>query len=163
MTTSKTKKDMRLLASVFSVSMLALLLLGSCKKTEDTTDYTQIDKKIIQDYIKKNSLKADSTASGLYYVIEKLGTGKHPNKYSDVRVKYKGYFTNDDVFENPSTAASFNLSQVIAGWTEGIQLFKEGGSGTLLIPSALAYGSRATGSVPANSVLIFDIILYEVK
>lgn len=154
---------MKILASIFSVSMLGLLLFASCEKAEDSVDYTEIDKKIIQDYIKANNLNADSTGSGLYYVIDKLGTGKYPNQYSDVQVKYKGYFTSGDVFENPSTAATFNLSSVISGWTEGIQLFKEGGEGTLLIPSRLAYGSRETGSVPANSVLLFDIILYEVK
>lgn len=154
---------MKLFSSVFSIAVLGLLFLGSCEKSEDPVDYTEIDRKIIQDYIKAEGLNADSTESGLYYVIDKLGTGQYPNKYSDVSVKYKGYFTSGEVFENPSTPATFNLSQVISGWTEGIQLFKEGGEGTLLIPSRLAYGSRDSGTVPANSVLLFDIILYEVN
>ena len=61
-----------------------------------------------------------------------------------------------------SLIITFPLSGVIQGWQEGIPLFKEGGSGILLIPSALGYGSQSVGSIPANSVLIFDINLIDV-
>ena len=54
---------------------------------------------------------------------------------------------------------TFPLSNVIQGWQEGIPLFSEGGSGVLLIPSALGYGGQAVGSIPANSVLIFEVSL----
>jgi FKBP-type peptidyl-prolyl cis-trans isomerase FkpA len=80
-----------------------------------------------------------------------------------VRVAYKGYFVDGSVFDESSEQGiSFNLQQVIKGWTEGIPLFKEGGNGILLIPSALAYGTKDKGSVPANSVLLFDVKLIEV-
>jgi FKBP-type peptidyl-prolyl cis-trans isomerase FkpA len=154
---------MKIVSSILSVSVLALLFFGSCSKTEDPVDYTEIDKKIIQDYIIANGLDADSTSSGLYYVIEKPGNGKTPNQYSDVRIRYKGYLVSGEVFDEATSAITLNLSRVIAGWTEGLQYYKEGGSGTLLIPSRLGYGSRETGSIPANSVLLFDIQLDEVR
>ena len=77
-----------------------------------------------------NTLRSDS---GLYYVIEKEGTGEHPNSNSEVTVKYKGYYTNDKVFDQNDNT-SFTLQQVIPGWAEGLTYFKKGGSGMLLIP-----------------------------
>ena len=153
---------MKLIKGLVVVLGIGVVLLGACKKTEDPIDYTKIDKKIIQDYIAANNLKADSTSSGLYYVVNKLGAGKYPSQYSDVIIRYKGYLTSGDVFDEAKTGIRLNLSQVISGWTEGVQKFKEGGEGILLIPSRLGYGSNATGGIPANSVLIFEIKLDEV-
>lgn len=77
---------------------------------------------------------------------------------------YKGYFTNGSVFDQSDAAGiSFNLQQVIKGWTEGITYFKEGGNGVLLIPSSLAYGNNGQGSVPGGAVLIFDVKLISVN
>ena len=67
-----------------------------------------------------------------------------------------------DFDQSSSNGITFPLSGVIQGWQEGIPLFKEGGSGILLIPSALGYGSQSVGTIPANSVLIFDINLIDV-
>ena len=79
-----------------------------------------------------------------------------------MKVAYKGYFTNCEVFDESTSGITFNLQQVIEGWTLGIPYFKEGGSGKLLLPSALAYGKKGTSGIPENSVLIFDIDLIEV-
>jgi FKBP-type peptidyl-prolyl cis-trans isomerase FkpA len=101
--------------------------------------------------------------SGLYYVDEETGTGENPDPTSTVRVAYKGYFTNGEVFDESSSAGiTFGLNQVIQGGRVGIPFFKEGGRGKLIIPSGLAYGSRPRSDIPANSVLIFDIELIEV-
>ena len=143
--------------------MLIVLLVTfhSCKKEE--VDYTQIDEDIITQYITDNNLTAIATGTGLYYVIDTPGTGAQPNSQSTVTVAYKGYLTNGSVFdESPSAGISFSLTSVIQGWQEGIPHFKEGGSGILLIPSALGYGSQATSGIPANSVLIFEVALIEV-
>ncbi len=153
---------MKTLTSIFCVFILGLIFLGSCKKEEEPIDYIAVDKKIIQDYITANSLDADSTSSGLYYVIEKLGTGKRPGQYSDVKIKYKGYLSDGSVFDESTAGIRLNLSSVISGWQEGVPFFKEGGEGILLIPSHLGYGNQATGSIPAHSVLIFEIKLEEV-
>lgn len=118
----------------------------------------------IAKYISDNQLNATKTESGLYYVIDEVGTGKQPTSTSNVTVAYKGYFTNKTVFDPGSTTGiSLNLQQVIKGWTEGIPYFKEGGSGKLLIPATLGYGSYNYNSIPGGSVLIFDVKLISVN
>lgn len=118
----------------------------------------------IAKYISDNQLNATKTESGLYYVIDEAGTGKQPTSTSNVTVAYKGYFTNKTVFDPGSTSGiSLNLQQVIKGWTEGIPYFKEGGSGKLLIPATLGYGSYNYNSIPGGSVLIFDVKLISVN
>ena len=83
---------------------------------------------------------------------------------TEVNVVYKGYFTDDAVFdESAPNGVTFNLSQVIPGWTEGLQYFKEGGKGKLFIPSSLAYGRYGNQSIPGGAVLIFDIDLITVN
>lgn len=146
--------------------LLIPVALFSCKKA--STDYTSIDRAIIRKYIADSSLVADSTASGLFYVISDSGSVKRPNTTSYVTVNYKGYFTNGVVFDQTSGAPSqFLLSQVIAGWIEGIPLIQKGGKIKLLIPSALAYGGTekvgTLSTIPANSVLIFDIELIDFR
>ena len=99
----------------------------------------------------------------MYYVISSTGNGEFPNINSFVTVAYKGTLTNGTIFDQSSSSgATFPLSNVIQGWQEGIPLFSEGGSGLLLIPSALGYGSQAVGSIPENSVLIFEVTLLNV-
>ena len=135
--------------------LLLIICLPGCKKN----DQAQIDQQIIEQYISANHLNAVAEPNGLYFVSTTPGGGSSPNINSTVTVNYKGYFTNDTIFDQSTSPASFPLSEVIAGWQEGIPLMKAGGKATLLIPSALAYGSSGYGSVPPNTVLIFDIDL----
>lgn len=138
-----------------------LVLFFSCKKK---VDQATSDDRIIKQYISDHNLNATATGSGLYYVITTQGNGAQPNGNSTVTVKYKGYLTDGSVFDQTgNSGATFGLGNVIKGWQEGIPLFKKGGKGMLLIPSALGYGDQAQGSIPANSVLIFDIELLDVK
>jgi FKBP-type peptidyl-prolyl cis-trans isomerase FkpA len=137
---------------------LSIFLLFSCKKD----DVDALNQEEILKFIGDNNLSATATGSGLHYVIEEEGTGARPKSNSDVEVKYKGYFTNGNVFDQNTEGIRFNLQGVIEGWTEGIPLFKEGGKGMLLIPSKLGYGDGNVGSIPPNSVLIFDIELIDV-
>ncbi|MBS1637810.1 MAG: FKBP-type peptidyl-prolyl cis-trans isomerase [Bacteroidetes bacterium] len=149
----------------FSSLFLILLLAStvSCKKKK-VIDQSTEDHNIITKYISDNHLNAQQGSDGLYYVITTQGTGAQPNINSKVTVSYKGYLTNGNVFDQSSSSgATFNLSGVIKGWQEGIPLFKKGGVGKLLIPSALGYGDQAQNGIPANSVLIFDINLLNVQ
>jgi len=144
---------------------IAIVLFGltACKKTVSSEEQANIDEGIIQQYIADNNLNAESTGSGLYYVVNTQGTGASCTTNSDVRVAYKGYFTSGEVFDESTTSGiEFNLQNVIAGWTEGIPYFQEGGEGILLIPSALAYGVNGNSSIPPNTVLIFDVTLIDV-
>ena len=108
---------------------------------------------------------ATKTDSGLYYVINNEGTGSsYPTSNSNVTVAYKGYFLDGTVFdESDADGISFNLNQVIPGWTEGITYFKEGGDGILLIPYNLGYGVYGNNTIPRVSVLIFDVNLKSIN
>ena len=129
-----------------------------------SVEHSAVNDAAIVKYIADNQLNAVKTESGLYYVIDEPGTGKQPTATSNVTVAYKGYFTDKTVFDqSTATGVSFNLQGVIKGWTEGIPYFKEGGSGKLLVPSALGYGSYDYRSIPGGSVLIFDIKLISVN
>lgn len=143
-----------------------IVLFVSCNSDSDSIpkDYTAQNEQEIVDYIAENNLNAEPTGTGLYYVITEAGTGEYPTSSSNVTVKYKGYYTNGNVFDpGNSDGISFGLNQVIAGWTEGIPLFKEGGKGMLLIPSHLGYGSANYNTIPGGSVLIFDIDLKSIN
>jgi len=151
-------------------ALLTLTLFISCnstkKETPDTPskDYTAENDKEITDYLAKNNLTATKTESGLYYIITEPGDGTKPTSTSNVTVSYKGYFLNGKVFDqSKAEGISFGLNQVIKGWTEGIPYFKEGGSGVLLIPAHLGYGSYDYAGIPGGSVLIFDVKLIKVN
>ena len=147
------------------VSLLFVSCFPDLKSDIETqpVDYTVQNEKEIVDYIAKNNLTAQKSDTGLYYVITEPGTGKQPTANSDVRVAYKGYFTSGKIFDQSTDAgSSFNLQGVIKGWTEGIQYFKEGGSGVLLVPAHLGYGNGRPG-IPGGSVLVFDVKLIAVK
>ena len=126
-------------------------------------DYAAENEAEILNYIADNDLDAQSTDSGLYYVIDEQGTGAQPTETSYVTVNYKGYYSDGEVFEENSDGSSFYLDNVIEGWQEGLSYFNEGGSGTLLIPSDLAYGRYGSGTIPGGAVLIFDIELVAVN
>jgi FKBP-type peptidyl-prolyl cis-trans isomerase FkpA len=143
---------------------VVLLLLISCSSNDSVKDYTQANEQEILEYISANNLQALKSDSGLYYIINEPGTGDQPSSSSNVTVAYKGYYSNGTVFDqSDEEGISFNLRGVIAGWTEGITYFKEGGSGVLLIPSRLAYGSDDYRGIPGGSVLIFDVTLIAVN
>ena len=129
----------------------------------EIVDYPAENRQEILDYIADNNLDATESDTGLFYVIEEQGTGDYPEATSNVTVKYKGYFTDGEVFDENDNGVSFNLNQVIPGWTEGMQYFKEGGSGQLLIPSALGYGRYGNQVIPGGAVLIFDVSLESIN
>ncbi|MFB9053634.1 FKBP-type peptidyl-prolyl cis-trans isomerase [Formosa undariae] len=139
---------------------LFIVLFVSCSSDDENSnkDYTLENQEEILSYIATNGIDAIGTDSGLYYVIDKMGEGNAITADSDVSVKYKGYFTDGSVFdENTESGVTFNLQGVIEGWQEGIPLFNEGGSGLLIIPAHLAYGSNSFNGIPGGSVLIFEI------
>lgn len=113
----------------------------------------------IQQYLADNNLVANSTNSGLHYIIEDPGSESKPDLCDEVTLAYSGMLPNGFVFD-ASPEIEFPLIGFIRGWWEGIPLFGKGGKGTLLIPSYLAYGDQSPGGgIPANSVLIFNIEL----
>ncbi len=121
-------------------------------------------------FLQENADKegVQTTASGLQYKVETEGTGKSPAATDVVKVHYKGTLLDGTEFDSSykrNAPAEFPLNRVIPGWTEGVQLMKEGGKTTFYIPSALAYGERGTpgGPIGPNETLVFEIELLEVK
>lgn len=133
------------------------LLMFSCSKESQS----EIDESKIQDYISGNKLEGFTAHStGIWYKILVPGTGGNPNINSTVTVNYKGYLLNNKVFDQTTgSPREFKLNSLIQGWQIGIPLLKSGGKGIFLIPSALGYGAFPQGSIPANSVLAFEIEL----
>ena len=106
------------------------------------------------------------TADGLYYQDLSVGTGKQAAKDSSLKVYYTGYLTSGHVFDTNVNKTPFAFvlgqGQVIPGWDEGILAgdpMRVNGIRRLVIPPALGYGGRTSGSIPAGSVLVFDIRL----
>ena len=107
------------------------------------------------------------TASGLQYKILEPGTGKAPKATDTVLVNYRGTLLNGTEFDSSykrNKPIEFPLNGVIPGWTEGVQLIKEGGKVQLFIPPNLAYGSRgAGGAIGPDETLIFEVELLKVR
>ena len=106
------------------------------------------------------------TASGLQYVVEKEGTGAQPSATDEVTVHYTGKLLDGTVFDssvNRGEPATFPLNRVIPGWTEGVQLMKEGAKYRFFIPSDLAYGPQGIpNAIPPHATLIFEVELIKV-
>ncbi|MBN2523688.1 MAG: FKBP-type peptidyl-prolyl cis-trans isomerase [Bacteroidales bacterium] len=113
----------------------------------------------------KNKEGVVETESGLQYKVLIEGTGKSPKPEDRVKCHYKGTLLNGEEFDSSyklGQPAEFQLNRVISGWTEGLQLMKEGGKYELYIPSDLAYGPRGGQRIEPNMTLIFEIELLEV-
>jgi len=108
-----------------------------------------------------------TTASGLQYFVFTAGTGASPKAADNVTVHYKGTTIDGKEFDSSygrGAPATFPLNRVIAGWTEGLQLMKEGAKYRFFIPSNLAYGERGAGrDIGPNAALIFDVELIKVN
>ena len=105
--------------------------------------------------------------SGLQYQVLKEGNGKKPSASDQVVCHYEGTLIDGTVFDSSyqrNQPATFGLNQVIAGWTEGVQLMQEGAKYRFFIPYKLAYGERGAGAqIPPFAALVFDVELIEVK
>ena len=115
----------------------------------------------VQDYLTANNITATQHCSGLFYRVETAGTGEPATACSYVTVKYIGKLTDGTIFDQKQGVDSYSnyLGNLIRGWINGIPYIKVGGKIHLYIPPSLGYGSQSNGSIPANSVLIFEVEL----
>lgn len=119
-------------------------------------------------YLEQNAKRdgVTQTKSGLQYEVLAEGTGKSPKDTDTVRCHYEGRLLDGTVFDSSykrGEPADFGLNQVIPGWTEGVQLMKEGAKFRFHIPYLLAYGERGAGAqIPPYSTLVFDVELIKV-
>ncbi len=125
---------------------------------------SEAGKKFLAENAKKEGVI--TLVSGLQYIVLKEGKGIKPTANDEVTTHYHGMLIDGTVFDSSverGEPATFGVSQVIAGWTEALQLMSEGSKWRLFIPPHLAYGERgAGGSIGPNSTLIFDVELIKV-
>jgi FKBP-type peptidyl-prolyl cis-trans isomerase FklB len=120
-------------------------------------------------FLAENAQKSGVTTlpSGLQYEVIKEGSGPKPGPSAKVTTHYHGTLINGKVFDSSyqrGQPATFGVNQVIAGWTEALQLMPEGSKWRLYIPSDLAYGKRGAGrDIPGDTALIFDVELLKVN
>ncbi|RYE23838.1 MAG: peptidylprolyl isomerase [Sphingobacteriales bacterium] len=140
---------------------------------QQASQQSQIDDQKLQEFFKANNLTPQKTNSGLYYIIEKEGTGNPVQPGQVVSVMYTGKTLDGKSFDSnidPQFKHTEPLEfpagqgQVIRGWDEGIMLLKKGSKAKFFIPSPLAYGAQSPGpGIEANSVLTFEVELKDVK
>ena len=121
--------------------------------------------KFLEDNKSKEGVQ--TTESGLQYIVLKQGTGEKPTTSSKVKVHYHGTLIDGTVFDSSvdrGEPTEFGVTQVIKGWTEGLQLMNVGAKYKFFVPSNLAYGAnpRPGGVIKPNSTLIFDVELLEI-
>lgn len=120
------------------------------------------------EYLAKNKTKpgVKTTASGLQYEVLKSGGGSKPKPTDTVKVHYHGTLLDGTVFDSSvqrGEPIEFEVTGVITGWTDALQLMSVGDKWKLTIPPAIAYGPRGKGNIPPNSVLIFEVELLAIK
>ncbi len=134
------------------------------QKSEEKRMEADKNKKIGDEFLagKKNEEGVVASESGLLYKVINAGDGTSPGPKDSVTVNYRGMTVDGQEFDSSykrGKPATFKVNRVVKGWTEALQLMKPGSKWELYIPSNLAYGSRGTRKIAANSALIFEIEL----
>ena len=129
----------------------------------DPTTQAHKDENALIDYAIDKGLDVTRTASGLYYIVHKQGTGPAYSMGQPCKAHYTGYNLDGVVFDSShkrNRPLAFKVGQMIPGWNEALQIFNTGTEAQLLIPSHLAYGPRGFGNdIPPNTPLVFDVQL----
>jgi FKBP-type peptidyl-prolyl cis-trans isomerase len=155
------EEDEEALLKIFQAKMQVITEAENAKKAAAA-------KGIADTYLVENAVKegVTTTASGLQYKVLTAGTGAMPTAADKVEVHYEGRLIDGTVFDSSykrGTPATFGVTQVISGWTEALQLMKEGAKYQLTIPSKLAYGERGSPpKIAPGEALIFDVELIKV-
>ena len=138
------------------------------KQRSVATEKGKVTKEKGEKFLAENAKKEGiiTLPSGLQYQVLKEGNGKSPKSTDQVKCHYEGMLIDGTLFDSSiqrGEPATFPLNQVIAGWTEGLQLMKEGAKYRFFIPYTLGYGEHGAGaSIPPFAALIFDVELFEV-
>ena len=169
---------MKKIALGFCASITTVLLFTGCLKNNSddfasqTCTYDSCAVKApageiqaVQQYLTDSSITATQHCSGMFYNVVTAGNGLAPTPCSYVTVKYVGKLANGTVFDKTADGATYSqyLSNLIRGWVNALPYVKEGGKIRLYVPPSLGYGSQAVGSIPANSVLVFEVELIDVQ
>jgi FKBP-type peptidyl-prolyl cis-trans isomerase FkpA len=156
---------MKRTVAILFACLFTFFLSGCVKQSEGCKSVSpQSEESAILSYAAANGITPTKHSSGLYYQILAEGTGTAPVSSSVVGITYSGKTTNNAVFDQTTTQKDWPLDRLIVGWQIGLPLIKEGGNIILLVPSAMAYGCESPApEIPANSILVFNINLIDVK
>jgi FKBP-type peptidyl-prolyl cis-trans isomerase len=157
-----TEPEMKAALAEFRTNMMAKM---EVKQKTDSEKNGKAGEAFLAANAKKDGVK--TLPSGLQYKVIKSGTGKTPKSTDTVKVHYHGTLIDGTVFDSSverGEPVSFGVTQVIPGWTEALQLMKEGDKWQLVIPAKLAYGEHPApgGKIGPNSVLIFEVELISI-
>jgi len=162
-------KKLQLSDEEIKTTMLELSKKMQAEAMEQRKASLEVNKKEGEAFLSVNKTKEGvvTLPSGLQYKVITAGTGKTPKATDTVETNYKGTLINGTEFDSSykrGQSVSFPVNGVIKGWTEALQLMKEGAKWELFIPSELAYGEQGAGqAISPNSTLIFEIELIKVK
>jgi peptidylprolyl isomerase/FKBP-type peptidyl-prolyl cis-trans isomerase FkpA len=161
---------------VFKYVVLVLFLaclVSSCLKSNDTSssNTAETEAALIKTWkakMKSTNIAYDSTATKIFYIIDKtkVGTGPNVTTGKTVTVKYTGTFMDGSIFdssENFTYVHKSSSQRLISGWEEGIELLNKGAKATFLFPSSLAYGNYGYSSIPGYTPLFFVIEVVDIK
>jgi FKBP-type peptidyl-prolyl cis-trans isomerase FkpA len=151
--------------NIILIAFILVITISSCSKDKcDAEKQVPLDEATIVKFLAEKNVVAQRHSSGVYYQIITPGTGNITyTANTTVTAKYTGRLLDGTVFDRTTTQAlAFKLGGVISGWQVGVPLIQKGGKIRLIIPSGLGYGCDGSGSIPANSVLDFDIELVDV-
>ena len=161
-------KDLKIKSSEAQQIVQSFFAAQEEKINKQRQEAGKMHKEAGEKYLAENGKKEGviTLPSGLQYQVLKEGNGKKPSAKDSVKCHYEGFLIDGTVFDSSvqrGEPAVFGLQQVIAGWTEGLQLMQEGAKYRFFIPYRLAYGEGgAGGSIPPFAALIFDVELIEV-
>ena len=172
-------KKLNAILKVCAFILLALAVIPACKKIEDPyASYTpEREAGMISDWLAQmvtNKQNIDTTSTGLYYIVEKVGSGVTVQTGDSVTVKYTGMFLDGEVFDASYLHAADSTftymhrdpdpnKRLIQGWEEGVDIMNKGEEAAFLIPSAKAYGKTGSGSIPPNTPLLFVIKIVNIN
>lgn len=145
---------------LIGILSLVFSLLGCSTYNEE--EISSFDKRI-KDYLSNKKIECKRSSSGLYYSIIEPGEGEQI-KYTDrVSFTYKGEFLNGKVFDHEKKPVEFEVRQLIGAWKEIMVEIRPGGKAFLVAPPQLGYGDRQLDDIPANSILVYNLEVHDVK
>ena len=152
---------------LLGITILPMVLFLGCDQRITFEERLDMDKATIAEYLADNNLTGTTLTSGVFYAITEEGVGTEtPTFFSTLEIEYVGTFLDGTEFDSTEGFPAdppLQVSRLITGWQEAIQFFTKGSSGIIIVPSSWAYGSQGTasGSIPPNTILRFDITLYD--
>lgn len=149
--------------------LVVVICVTGCSKKKEVLDPCTYDPcatvapateiQSVQTYLTSKGLTATQHCSGVFYIIDAPGSGAAPNVCSYINTNYVGRLTNGNGFDSGMFRAPIQLGGLIRGWANTLPLIKQGGRIRMFLPPSMGYGNQAAGTIPPNSILIFDVEL----